>query len=66
MVNTFACLYETVVIFFSLWPSEQPVTARNMNYTVLVTGTVIIFSVVYYYLWGRKEYMGPLIEVDIE
>lgn len=64
MVNTFACLYETVVIFFALWPSEQPVTAGNMNYTVLVTGAVIIFSVVYYYLWGRKEYMGPVIEVD--
>lgn len=65
-MNTFACLYETVVIFFSLWPSERPVTAENMNYTVLVTGAVIVFSVVYYYLRGRKEYMGPVIEVDGE
>lgn len=62
MVNTFACVYLTTVIFFSLWPPKQPVTAENMNYAVLVTGAVIAFSVVYYCIWAKRVYTGPVIE----
>lgn len=34
-----------------------------MNYTVLVTGAVAGFSVIYYLLWARKIYSGPVIEI---
>lgn len=34
-----------------------------MNYTVLVTGAVAGFSVIYYMLWARKIYSGPVIEI---
>ncbi len=40
-----------------------PTTAKNMNYTVLVTGAVAGFSVIYYLLWARKIYSGPVIEI---
>ena len=34
-----------------------------MNYSVLVTGFVVLFSVVYYLLYARKVYKGPLVEI---
>jgi len=36
-----------------------------MNYSVVVTGGVIIFSIVWYYIRGRKEYHGPLIDDEV-
>ena len=53
----------TVITFFSLWPPAQPVDARSMNYSLFVTGVVIVFSLVYYFIWARKVYKGPVIEV---
>lgn len=63
IVNGFACIYMLVVIFFSFWPPVTPTTAKSMNYTVLVTGAVAGFSVIYYFLWARKTYSGPVVEV---
>lgn len=63
-VNVFACVYEIVLIFFCMWPSELPVTADNMNYTALVTAAVMMFSMGYYYFWARRVYTGPVVEVD--
>lgn len=60
--NVFACLYILFVLFWSFWPPSTPATAQNMNYSVLVTGVVIGFSIVYYYAWGKSQYRGPLIE----
>ncbi|KAI9702962.1 MAG: hypothetical protein M1836_008176 [Candelina mexicana] len=63
--NAFACIYTLFVLFWSFWPPITPATAENMNYSVLVTGVVLIFAVVYYYVWGKKQYMGPLIEHQV-
>ena len=46
--NVFAYIYVVVIIFFSLWPPEQPVDTRSMNYFVLITEAVAMFSVMYY------------------
>ena len=61
-VNLFAIFYLLVVLFFIFWPSELPVNAGNMNYTILVTGAVLLFSVLWYLAWGRREYKGPVID----
>jgi choline transport protein len=29
-----------------------------------VTGSVAVFSVVYYALYARKSYTGPIVEID--
>lgn len=63
--NAFACVFITFVIFWSFWPPKTPATPENMNYSVLVTGTVVAFSIVYYYLWGKTQYKGPLIEREV-
>ncbi|KAL9599546.1 MAG: hypothetical protein Q9219_003790 [cf. Caloplaca sp. 3 TL-2023] len=62
-INVIGCLYMIVIIFFSFWPPVTPVEASTMNYSVLVTGFVILFSIVYYLLYARKVYKGPLVEI---
>lgn len=61
-VNLLAIIYVLIILFFSFWPPEVPVDATNMNYTVLVTGAVSLFSVTWYYAWGRRDYKGPVID----
>ena len=63
--NVFACVYLIIISFFSYWPVALPVTPANMNYTSLVTGSVALFSVIYYLIWARKSYHGPVVEVDL-
>ena len=60
--NAFTCVYIIYVLFFSFWPSYSQVTPQNMNWSVLVFGTAILFSIVYYIVWARKMYSGPVIE----
>ena len=64
--NAYACLYMIFVIFWSVWPPATPVDASTMNYSVLVTGGVIMFSIFWYYIRGRKEYKGPLIDDEVK
>ena len=64
--NTYACLYMIFVIFWSVWPPVTPVDASTMNYSVLVTGGVIIFSIIWYWIRGRREYKGPLIDNEVK
>lgn len=60
--NVFACSYLTFVFFFSFWPSFAEVTPANMNWAVLVTGAIASLSTVYYLVWARKTYDGPVVE----
>ncbi|KAL8695665.1 MAG: hypothetical protein Q9224_003252 [Gallowayella concinna] len=62
-VNAIGCVYMVIIIFFSFWPPVTPVTPETMNYSVLVTGSVILFSVVYYLVYARRIYKGPLMEI---
>jgi len=64
--NAYACLYMIFVIFWSVWPPATPVDATTMNYSVLVTGGVIIFSVIWYWVRGRRGYQGPLIDDEVK
>ena len=62
--NAFACLYMITIFIFSFWPPEYPVTAENMNYSIVVSGAIFAFSLTYYVAWARKEYVGPVVEVS--
>ncbi|KAF2133080.1 amino acid transporter [Dothidotthia symphoricarpi CBS 119687] len=62
--NAFACIYLLFVFFFSFWPSYKEVTPATMNWSILVTGIIAIFSTVYYLVWARKSYHGPVIDIS--
>ena len=64
--NAYACTYMIFVIFWSVWPPVTPVDSESMNYSVVVTGGVIIFSIVWYWVKGRKEYKGPTIDDEVK
>lgn len=64
--NAFACLYCVFVLFWDFWPPATPVTPSTMNYSVLVTGAVIIFAIVYYFAGGKNTYHGPLVDYEVK
>lgn len=61
--NAFACAYLTFVFFFSFWPSFKDVSPANMNWSVVVTGGIALLSTVYYLVWAKKSYHGPIVEI---
>lgn len=63
--NAYACVYMIFVIFWSVWPPETPVSASTMNYSVVVTGGVLIFSALWYFIRARRVYKGPLVDEDV-
>ena len=66
LVNVFAILFGIIIFFFSFWPVATPVTAAHMNFSVLMTGSVIIFAIFYYIVWARRVYTGPVVEVTLQ
>jgi len=63
--NVIAVIYLVIVLFFSFWPSTVQVTAENMNYSSLVLGAVMIGSVAWYFISARRQYTGPVVEVQL-
>ena len=64
--NIVACAYLILIAFFSYWPAVIPVSAATMNYSSLVLGVVSIASMIYYFVWARKIYRGPIVEVKLD
>ncbi|KAJ4987854.1 amino acid permease [Stagonosporopsis vannaccii] len=62
--NAVAICYLVLIIFFSFWPTQVNPTPEMMNWAVVVTGGVAMFSVLYYIVFARKSYTGPLVEID--
>lgn len=63
IVNAVACLYMAAFIVIFCFPFSLPVTAENMNYTVVITGGLTVISTIFW-LWKRKAYVGPR-QVDL-
>lgn len=61
--NIFAVCYLMIIAFFGYWPTHLPVNAVNMNYSALVTGSVVIVSLLYYFLRAKKWFTGPVVEI---
>lgn len=59
-INIAALLLLTPIYFFAFWPSAIPVSAKNMNWAVVMYGGVVIWSLVYYAIWGKHTYIGPV------
>ena len=64
ILNVFVCAFLATAWFFSFWPSDRAVTASTMNYNCLVWGSVVLFSLIYYIIWGSREYSGPIVEAE--
>lgn len=65
-INAYAIAWSVLVLFFSFWPQNIPVTPVNMNWSVLLWGAVNIFAIVFWIVHGRRVYKGPIIETHVE
>ncbi|KAI1764098.1 putative GABA transporter [Hypoxylon sp. FL1150] len=61
--NVVACLYSILLLFWSFWPQTTPTTPDNANWSVLVWGAVVIFSIVWYIVRAKNYFKGPIKEV---
>ena len=59
-INIVSLIFLTPIYFFAFWPLATPVEASSMNWAVLMYGAVIIWALVYYFVWGKHSYIGPV------
>lgn len=65
LINVYAVIFGIIIFFFSFWPVATSVAPDTMNFSVLMTGSVVIFAVFYYVVWARRLYKGPIVEVTL-
>ena len=63
LINVIGLLWGTFIVVFLVFPTEMPVTAANMNYASLVIGSAVLFSLMAWFLYGRKVFQGPINEL---
>ena len=61
--NVVAVGFMTVVWVFSFWPTTLPVAADNMNYSSVTFVGVCVVASIWYYIRGKKDYVGPVNEL---
>ena len=62
-VNVLSIVYIVISLIFSFFPGTAVVTLVNMNWSALVFGAVVIFSVAFYVLSAHRTFKGPIVEV---
>jgi amino acid transporter len=65
VINGYAIIYLTIVVFFSFWPSTMDPTVETMNWSVLAIGGSSLLAVIYYVVHARHIYKGPVMEVSL-
>jgi choline transport protein len=59
-VNTIALVYLSLAIVMICFPEVPNPSLIDMNWSSLMFGGLVIFSMVYYYFYGRHKYDGPV------
>lgn len=61
-ITVVAIAYSVLGAFFSMWPTTIRPSAASMNYCVAVFGGVMVFSLLFWVVYSRKHYTGPVLE----
>lgn len=62
-LNAFGALYGLYLLAYSAMPPVYPVTAENFNWAPVMFGGVMFLSMLYYFVWARRIYEGPVVHV---
>lgn len=62
IVNVAGLIYSMITMFFSFWPNTQVVTPVTMNWSCVIFAAAIIYSVVFYMIWGKHSYKWPIVD----
>jgi amino acid transporter len=65
VLNILSIIWMIVVMIFSLFPTSLPVTAKNMNYSIVVFGGWMVFGLVYYVFRARRKFRVPMVDCDV-
>ena len=60
-INIFASAYCLYLMVFVPFPVTLPVTAASFNWAPVMFGGVMLISLVYFLLYARKVYRGPVV-----
>jgi len=59
-INAISVIYLWIALVFSFFPVAPHPTPAFMNWNILIYGVTIIFSLAYFMLRGRHQYVGPV------
>jgi choline transport protein len=62
-VNAIAFVYSAQIFFWTGWPGAKDPTVETFNWSIVMFGAVFIISMVYYIVYGRKGFSGPVVLV---
>ncbi len=62
IVNAVGLVYIVIALFFSFFPSSATVTPVTMNWSCVLFGGTVLFSIVYYIVYGRHAYKWPVVD----
>ncbi|KAH9231230.1 hypothetical protein K456DRAFT_1751689 [Colletotrichum gloeosporioides 23] len=65
VLNVVSLVWMTVVIMFSTFPSAQPVTAQNMNYSTVVMAGWLVSGLCYYFARGHAKFEVPVVISEV-
>jgi hypothetical protein len=65
VINSIGFLYSLQVFFWVPWPSQggSALTLQNMNWASVMFAGVVFISLIYYAIWARHSYKGPVVLV---
>ncbi|CAH0058443.1 unnamed protein product [Clonostachys solani] len=63
--NIISLVWMIVVMIFSTFPLTLPVTAQNMNYSIVVVAGWSMFGLVYYLWAGKHKFQVPLTNLSV-
>lgn len=59
-INIVSIIFLVFVFVFSFMPMGPNPTPASMNWSILMFGSTVVFSLAYYYVKGRHAYAGPV------
>jgi len=59
-INLFSVLFLILVYTFCFFPPQPNPPLEEMNWSILIYGGVILFSLAYFFYKGRHVYVGPV------
>ena len=65
-INAIGICWGIFTVAFVILPKEMPATAGNMNYAPVVFGAALIFSLILWFVYGKRVYHGPINELGEE
>ncbi|KAG8168435.1 hypothetical protein KVR01_001184 [Diaporthe batatas] len=60
LVNGLALSFLGMAFVFLFFPAAPDPTPAGMNWSCLLFGVILGFSLIYYWIWGRHVYVGPV------